>query len=119
MASTRNINTAGNYALEQKTYALAERYELYENSQHGRAYNDAQPSVGITASHMPRDALSHNPIEIESMLFGINSTNLVNPRPEPRIKAKTLPEKKFFERIPIIMPAPLVVENKQRPLPMA
>ena len=36
--------------------------------------------MGITPSHMPREAFSKNSVEIESSLFGINSTNLVNPQ---------------------------------------
>tara|TARA_B100000902_G_C27262827_1_gene891791 strand:- start:199 stop:558 length:360 start_codon:yes stop_codon:yes gene_type:complete len=119
MASTRNKNTLGNYSLEQKQNTLVENYELYPNSQHGQAYANEMPAVGIAHGHMPREALSKNPVEIESMLFGINSTNLVNPQAEVKPKLKKLPERTFFERPQLIMPAPLVIENNQRPLPMA
>ena len=80
MASTRNINTPGNYNLEQEHYNLGRENILYIHNPQGRAYINAMPSVGYMPNRMPRDTLSSNPIEIESMLFGINSTNLVKPR---------------------------------------
>ena len=66
---------------------------------------------------MPREAFSHNSVEIESSLFGINATNLVNPQAPVQPKLKQLPEKSFFERLPMYMPEPLVVERNQRPFP--
>lgn len=117
MASTRNKNTNGNYVVEQRMNMVTQRYNT--NPFYGETYADAIPSIGITPSHMPRDSLSHNPIDTESMLFGINSTNLVNPRSQPKSIPKKIPEKAFFERLPLIMPTPLVIEDKQRPLPMA
>ena len=59
-----------------------------------------------------------NPVEIESYLFGINANNLVQPQPPVKPELHTIPEISFFNRLPIIMPKPLVVENKQRPLPI-
>ena len=119
MTSTRTKNTPGNYAMEQSENSRNEEYKKYAHSQYGMAYRNERPAVGILHGQMPRDTLSGNPIEIESMLFGINSTNLVNPQKPPTPKLKTLPERKFFERPTLIMPQPLVVEAKQRPLPMA
>ena len=118
MASTRSINTPGNYCLQQRQFADSKNYELYKNSQYGSAYSPAIPCIGYTPSHMARDTLSRNPIEIESALFGINSTNLVNPQAPVQPELKTVPMRQFFERMPLIMPQPLVIENNQRPLPI-
>lgn len=118
MASTRNNNTPGNYCLQQKQYSLARDYNNYEHSFTGRAYSTKMPCLGITPSHMPRNTLSSNPVEIETYLFGINSSNLVQPAPPVKPKLNTIPEISFFNRLPIIMPKPLVVENKQRPFPI-
>ena len=115
MASTRNNNTPGNYKMEQRANTMFSDY----NSQYGKAYKNETPAVGIIHGHMPRETLSRNPIEIESMLFGINSTNLVNPKQEPTPKLINLPERKFFDRPKLFMPLPLVIEDKQRPLPMS
>ena len=118
MASTRNNNCLGNYCLQQREYRENRDYTSYSNSQYGQAYDPAIPCLGITPSHMPRNTLSNNPIDIESALFGINSTNLVNPQSPVVPQLKTIQEKSYFETLPTIMPKPLVIESQQRPFPV-
>ncbi len=118
MTSTRNINTRSDYCLQQRQFKLANDYELYKNSSYGPAFEPAIPCVGYTPSHMARNTLSNNPIEIESSLFGINSTNLVQPQKPVKPQLKTVPMKQFFQRTPMIMPQPLVMEHNQRPFPI-
>ena len=118
MASTRNNNTPGDYCQQQKSYKQSLDYNEYQYSQVGRAYKNALPCVGITPSHMPREAFSQNSIEIESALFGINSTNLVNPQKPVIPQLKQLPGVSYFERLQTFMPEPLVVEKYQRPFPV-
>jgi len=119
MASTRNINYPGNYCLEQKQYSDSARYTLYPNSQYGAAYDTMMPGNGVNPGQIPGNQLSNNAVQIESFLFGINSTNLVDPKPhyiEPELK--NLGTVNFFERSPRIMvPQPLVIEKNQRPYP--
>ena len=81
MASTRNRNTPGNYSLEQREYKQFENYTLYPNSQYGAAYNTRLPGNGLLPAQIPGNKLSYNAADTESFLFGINSTNLVNPGP--------------------------------------
>lgn len=116
MASTRSRNTPGNYKLEQTINKSSSNYDLYKYSQHGPAYEPAIPSIGFFPNAMSREALSANPIEIESALFGINSTNLVEPKPNTIARLKSLPRKDFFNRTSMIMPDKLVIEDNQRPL---
>ena len=118
MASTRNNNTPSDYCLQQKSYKNSRNYVDYEYSQVGKAYNTAMPCMGITPSHMPRDAFSNNSVEIESSLFGINSTNLVNPQVPVKPELKDLQFKSYFRRMPMFLPEPLVVEKSQRPFPV-
>ena len=118
MASTSNNNTPGNYCLQQRQFSLARDYKLYKNSSNGVPYTPKMPTFGIIPSHMSRDTLSYNPIDIESSLFGINSTNLVKPESPLCPSFKTIQEFDVFDRLPIIMPLPLVIENGQRPLPL-
>ena len=118
MASTRNNNTKSDYSLQQRSYQSIRDYNSYEYSQYGHAYSPGIPCVGYMPSHMPRDTLSNNPVEIESTLFGINSTNLVEQQPDVNPELKTIPMKQFFQRTPLIMPKPLVIENNQRPFPV-
>ena len=117
MASTRNNNTPGDYCQQQKSYKQSLDYNQYQYSQVGRAYSNALPCMGITPSHMPREAFSQNSVEIESALFGINSTNLVTPQAPVQPELKQLPEKSFFDRMTMYMPEPMVVEKFQRPFP--
>jgi hypothetical protein len=118
MSSTRNLNTCGNYRLQQDAFNLASTYTSYECAANGRAYTPAIPCMGIMPSHMPRNTLSHNPVEIETALFGINSTNLVEPQPAVVPDLKHVPEVSYFERLPLLMPDSLVVEKNQRPFPV-
>ena len=115
MASTRNNNTPGNYNLEQTKYYATRNYETFVNSQSGMAYKTALSTLCINPSHMPRETFSANPVDVESALFGINSTNLVSPQKPVNPELKTIPTISFFERLPMCMPKPLVIENKQRP----
>jgi len=115
MASTRNINSKGDYNLEQNKYQAKRNYESFVNSSYGKAYSPALSTLGINPSHMPRETFSSNPIDVESALFGINSTNLVNPQKPVNPQLKKIPEISFFERLPICMPKPLVIEHNQRP----
>lgn len=117
MTSTRNKNTPENYCLEQRNNSLANNYTHYTNSSYGNAYKNAIPCLGITPSHMPRDTLSHNPIEIESFLFGISSTNLVYKNQPTKPEFKNVPIVSYFDRLPLIMPEPLVIQSNQRPFP--
>jgi hypothetical protein len=118
MTATRSKNTLGNYTLEQRDYSLARNYDSYIHSQYGQAYTTALPCLGFNPSHMPRGTFSYNPVEIESALFGINSTNLVAPRAPLKPDLKTIPTIAYFETLKLQMPKPLVMENGQRPFPV-
>ena len=117
MASTSNKNTPSDYCLQQRAFELNEQYNTYVNSQVGMAYKPGLPCGGSApASHMSREQLSYNPVEIESALFGIGSTNLVTPKPAVVPELKNLPNVAFFTRPQTLLPNPLVIEKNQRPV---
>jgi hypothetical protein len=118
MASTRNKNTPGNYCLEQIQSTSPEKWCLYKNGANGYAYNTNLAGTGLIQGQMPWDTLSHNPADIESFLFGINSTNLVNPSLPLTPQLKCIESVNIFKKQDIIMPVPLVVKKKQRPFPL-
>ena len=118
MASTRNKNMPSDYCLQQQSYSLARNYVNYAHSSYGSPKQTSIPSVGITPSHMSYNAFSRNGIEIESALRGINSTNLVSPQEPATPQFKTIKFQPFFERLPMIMPDPLVIKGNQRPFPI-
>ena len=116
MTSTRNKNTQLNYNLEKFNIEKLFNENLYLHSSSGRPISECIPALGYMPSHISREALSNNSIDIESQLRGIGSTNLETPC-EPVIPSiKNLEFKDFFDRQQtIIMPYPMVYENNQRP----
>jgi len=116
MASTRNKNTRINYEIEQRNFDLANRYTFNPNSAHGLASTTHLPGLGLNPAQIPRTQLSHNPVNIESYLFGIDSTNLVKPRVYEQPELKQLQSLQIIDRMPMVMPEPLVIEKEQRPL---
>lgn len=116
MSSTRNKNTHCDYVMEQRNNRLTSDYWLYKNGSAGRATCDSIPNLGYMPSHMPRDAFSNNPVDIESKLFGISSCNLVNPQPEIQPQLKDICFKDFFHVTrETLIPEPLILETNQRP----
>ena len=118
MASTRNLNTPGDYNLEQRQNRNNANYTLYPNSQYGAAYTTRLPGNGLTPAQIPWNKLSHNAPDIESFLLGINSTNLVNPAPCFYPQLTKIDSVNIFEKDPTIIPEPLVIEKYQRPFPI-
>jgi hypothetical protein len=118
MASTRNRNTPGNYCLEERQYKHFEDYTLYPNSQCGAAYNTRLPGTGLLPAQMPWNKLSYNAADTESFLFGINSTNLVNPAPCFKPEIVQLNSANIYEKPLTFIPEPLVIEKNQRPFPI-
>lgn len=119
MTSTRNKNTSQDYNLEQKLNKKVINERLYLHSASARPVNESIPTVGYIPSHMSNYALSNNPIDIESTLFGIGSTNLETSCEATIPSLKNLEYKDFFSRqTTVIMPYPLVIDNNQRPFPI-
>ena len=118
MASTRNINYPGNYCLEQKQFSDSAQYTLYPHSQYGSAYDTMMPGNGVNPGQIPWNQLSNNAVQIESFLFGINSTNLVNPAPALTPELKCLQTANVFKTSNVIMPVPQAIPKYQRPFPV-
>jgi hypothetical protein len=117
MTSTRNKNTQLNYNLEKSNTNKLLHENLYLHSSSGRPISECIPSLGYMPSHISRDALSNNPIDIESQLRGIGSTNLETPYDPIIPSIINLELKDFFDiQQSVIMPYPMVYENNQRPI---
>lgn len=111
MASTRNRNTSINYNMEQRTLSKRDDY----NRLFGEAYKTNLSGNGLLHGKLPREQLSSNPIDTESFLFGINSTNLVNPAPTFEPKLNTLTQYNLFTKGDTFIPEPFICELGQRP----
>lgn len=119
MTSTRNKNTGCDYRLEQNVNINRFNHNLYLHSSSGRPTSECLPSIGYTPSHMSRDALANNAVDIESALYGIGSTNLVKPCQPVNPEMRNLEFKEFFDRPQqVIMPYPMIFNNNQRPFPV-
>ena len=116
MASTRNKNTPINYRLEQKQYHSGHTHLMYANSSHGAAVDPKLAGNGLNPGNMPWNTLSQNSSDIESFLFGINSTNLVNPCAQLKPELISLDSFHIFDKQPVYMPDPFIVDTRQRPL---
>lgn len=116
MASTRNKNTPGDYCLQQRQNTQTEQYTLYEHSMYGSAYDTNLPGNGLGGSQMPWNKLSSNAPDIESFLFGIGSTNLVNPLPCLTPDLTLIQPINIYNKPKTLIPEPLIIEKRQRPL---
>tara|TARA_B100000282_G_C31728923_1_gene489927 strand:- start:211 stop:579 length:369 start_codon:yes stop_codon:yes gene_type:complete len=115
MASTRNLNTYGNYNLEEEQFRKMRDYNTYIHSSCGPPHSIGIATGGsMPPSKMYRDSLSRNAIDIESRLFGIGSTNLVKPLAPVYPSLKPINDVTFFVRPKMILPAPLKIEGNQR-----
>jgi hypothetical protein len=113
MASTRNKNTPGNYALEiegkqqQSQYKVSELYSVPSETN--------QPGNGLLVGKVGPAKLSSNYCDIESQLRGIGATNLVTPLPEVTPDLNYLRSLNVIDRIPLIMPKSYQHNNEERP----
>ena len=117
MASTRDINSKGNYYLEQKQNSQLINNLTYYNGSSGHANKTAFPELYLQG-HMPPDNFSHNFVDIESALLGIDSTNLVKEREIVDPDFKSIPTVSFFDRQPVITKEHVKELKGQRPFIM-
>ncbi|OUU30815.1 MAG: hypothetical protein CBB97_00765 [Candidatus Endolissoclinum sp. TMED37] len=117
MASTQLKNSKGMFKLQQNLNNEHLNYNKYKHQ--SIPINSHFPNLGINQGNMKagfhNNILSNNPCDIESSLFGISSTNLVQPSFNPTPSLNTLNDKSFFDLPNAFLPNPLIIENNQRP----
>ena len=113
MASTRNKNSIGNYKLESNAYQNGLQFMTYETA--GKPVVPLLAGDGLLAGRMASNTLSKNACDVESQLFGIGATNLVNPQVEVVPQYTSRKSLNVMEKTPLLMPEPLVVRKEQRP----
>jgi hypothetical protein len=115
MASTRNINTPGDYELEQT--AINRQFDslTYTYAANGRPHLNYLAGNGLLMGSMPSRQLSDNYCDIDSYLKGIGSTNLVKPLAPVIPQLLSLKSLNIIETPVLQIPKPLVVEPNQRP----
>jgi hypothetical protein len=113
MASTSNKNTPGNYSLEHKTNISHGEYMAYVNT--GEAHTNHMAGDGLLPGKIARSKLCNNYCDIESQLFGIGTTNLVNPYKSVEPQLRSIQSLSVFQKQSVQIPEPLVIEKNQRP----
>ena len=114
MSSTRNRNTPGDYNLVKKADEKVGAYLSYSN--YGVPLQNYHPGDGLLGASTCRNVLAHNACDIESTLFGIGANNLVTPLKPAEPQLKTLKSLSIMDKTPLIMPKPLEVSDKNRPM---
>lgn len=117
MTSTNLKNSCGMYKLEQNINRNSELSQVYKGQ--GINNNSKFANLGINNQRMIggyyNSVLSNNPTDIESSLYGIGSSNLVEKK-EPTIpQLNNLKTATFFDpKLSLFVPQPLVVRKHQR-----
>ena len=93
-------------------------YTLYKHSQYGEAYHTKIAGNGLNPGQMPVNTLSQNSADIESFLFGINSSNLVSPAENLTPRLNDLQSQHLYKKSTVFIPEPLIIEKNQRPYRM-
>ena len=116
MASTRNINTPGNYVAER--FASEKTYQelMFLHSARGQAAHTNQPGDGLLQGRVAGRDLAKNDCDIESFLFGIGSTNLESPLKPIQPEIISLQSINVRRKIPMVIPRTLGVSMTQRPM---
>ncbi len=113
MASTRNLNTASDYRLEQMMNRDVIQQRLYDgfgvNRQAGFFSDGANPSK-MHSSHF-----SSNATDIESMLRGIRASDMEGPSFKVQPMFKPMGETSYFDKLPMVMPKTYYHSTVERP----
>jgi hypothetical protein len=112
MASTRNKNTPGNYSAEQWSLNEQINYNTYHS--YGVPQSTHFAGDGLIHGRIASENLSKNACDVESYLFGIGSTNLVNPLSPVVPEIKQLDSLAIMNKTPLIIPGDLIVQENQR-----
>jgi hypothetical protein len=114
MATTRRKNSAAEYRME-----LRQNEGICSNRTAGirtRAHANVFPDAGIFMGRAPMGVVASNTVDLESSLRGIGAADPTQSVPAPAPQMVSRDPVSFFDRMPLIVPAPLVVHTNQRPV---
>ena len=114
MASTRSKNLKLDYNLEQRKHKESRQFVEYKYK--FKNPNPAYPGLGFTPTQIPASDMSHNPVTIESQLFGIGANDLVNNRIIEKPDYKNMDFLTLIPERKNILPKEFVLDKYQRPL---
>jgi hypothetical protein len=118
MASTRNHNTPGDYKMEMDMYKNKLDYLTDKENMYGVSKDTYFAGNGLLMGKIAPEKLANNYCDIESKLFGIGSTNLVESKPEIIPDINSFKYLSIMNRMEMVMPKSLEIQDNQRPYPM-
>jgi len=113
MASTRNNNTRSDYKLQQHQFERMRNYSITPENE--TIIGVMYPKFGINMQQAPAQQLSKNSTDLESQLFGIGSSNLVEEKRDVKIQAHKIKDVDFIDRMELFVPKFEDIKD-QRPL---
>lgn len=112
MASTRNINTIGNYESELAVFEkYKHRFDFISLSLNKATH---LPGDGLLPGRIPFTMLSENSADIESELLGLNTTFIGFKQKIFGANFKEMKSLSIHDRTPVILPEPFVHLQNQR-----
>ena len=112
MTDTRKKSQRGDYELEQ----FANFGQIDYRFKYGSAAHTYLPGNGLIGQNrVSRTNLANNSCDIEAMLRGIGSCNMVIKQADVVPDIRRLKQLDIYESQPTLLPDPLVVHKNQRP----
>jgi hypothetical protein len=116
MSSTRDKNQRGDYLQQQRINHRIDNYMTYINSAPAKAHTSHFPGDGLLMGKNARETFCHNYVDVETELFGISSSNLVNPTPKVMPQFEVPKSLNIIDRMTVLVPEPLIVQKDNRPM---
>jgi hypothetical protein len=113
MASTRRINNPADYELEQSLNT--HKMEYITTKEYGVAHGTYLPGNGLLQGKLGMESIASNQIDIESSLYGIGASNLVEKKTPVVPNIYPLNSLNISDKKNTILPKPLVIDSNQRP----
>lgn len=115
MTDTRKKSQKGDYDLEQAvSFGFVDYYVNSENRM-GCPVNTYFPGNGLIGQKASRVNLANNSCDIESMLRGTGTCNMVQTQSPIVPDVRQIQSLNLFDSQPVQVPEPMVVHKGQRP----
>jgi hypothetical protein len=115
MTDTRKKSNRGDYDLEQEFNFGRLDYCINPQNNYGEPVKTYLPGNGLLGPRVSRVNLANNSCDIESMLRGTGSCNMVQPQAPIVPDIRHLQSLNLFETRANPLPEPLVVKRGERP----
>lgn len=115
MTDTRRKTDRGDYEKDQEMSALFLDYYTNPQNHYGKPAEVYLPGNGFLGTRINHMDLANNTVDIESMLRGTGSQNMVTKQAPIVPDLKYLKSANVYESTPVYMPDPLIVHKGQRP----